>query len=213
MSPPPTTHRVVVLRLHAGGESFRRIDFLSASAGALLCLQRIPRSGAPKDSPDLFDSAEAGVDVPRDGGPAFLREYRLLRRRGTLGSSYRALRDASAWGGFLAANAPHLADAGAIHALAERTFDAFAAHPGASALILLKGLYLLARDEGYPVKESWWPGLAPDLRAPVREILSAPVPEPAVPEKIASAERASAAFLQWLSRETDLVVPGADGRG
>jgi hypothetical protein len=208
MSPSASTHRVLVLRIGAPGESFRRLDLLSAFAGALLCLQRIPRSGAPKDSPDLFDSAEAAVDRPRTGtGPAFLREYRLLRRRAAIGGSYRALRDASAWCAFIAANAPHLAEPGAVLALAERTLDAFEERPAASGLVLLKGLYLLARDEGYPARESWWAGLPPDLRDPVRDILNAPLPEAPDPASSAAAEKAVESFRAWLAGETDLVVP------
>ena len=50
-----------------------------------------------------------------------------------------------------------------LFTLTERAFDAFAAGK-APDVVLLKSVYLLLKDEGYPVRESWWPTLRADLR-------------------------------------------------
>lgn len=211
MSAPASTHRSLLLRLAATSESFQKLELLSPSAGAVVCLRRIAKKGPQKENPDLFDTADIEIETAKQGSMAFLRDYRIAERRSSIGTSYTALRDASAYGAFLADNVPHLEDAEALFELAERTLDAFAARKGASAVVLLKGLYLIVRHEGYAVRESWWAGLPRRLKGPARELLNAPAPEAenwsAASETIC--RDAITALLDWVDRETDLIVAQA----
>lgn len=208
MSALPSSHRTLLLRLAFTSEAFQKLELLSPSAGALVCLRRITKKGPQKENPDLFDTADVGIETAKQGGIAFLRDYRLVRRRTAIGSSYGALRDASLYGAFLADNVPHLEDAEALFLLAERTVDAFAERAGASAVVLLKGLYLIVRHEGYAVRESWWAGLPGRLKGPVRDCLNTPVSDVGNADTERLCLEASALLLDWIGRETDLAVPG-----
>lgn len=201
------THTVLVLRKEPSGESFLKLHLLGSELGCQLCLKRVAtKNRSTKAAPDLFDTAEVRLDTSKYGTAQFIAEYQVVRRRNEIGLSYRTLQLASSLSKLLIANGSHMADLPALYQLAERSMNAFADRLEPS-VVFLKGLFLLLKEEGYPVRESWWPDLPSHIRGPVRELLREPSPASLTPELRGSCEAATQNLLHWLRRETDLTFP------
>lgn len=204
----PEPHRVLILMKAPSGESFLKLHLLGPELGCALCLKRVSsKKQSQKAAPDLFDTAEIQLDTAKSGTAQFVGEYEVTRRRSEIGLNYRALSYASDFSNLLIANGSHLADLHLLYQLAERSLDAFAAQLEPS-VVYLKSVYLLLKDEGYPVRESWWPQIPNELRSTVRELLSKPSPRSISPEIRQSCETTIKNLQHWLRRESDLTLPG-----
>jgi recombinational DNA repair protein (RecF pathway) len=206
MSGPTSTERALLLRHGPSGESFLKLDLLSAESGTLVCLKRISKKQPHRGAPDLFDTARIELETGRQGNVRFVRDYHPEIRRNRIGQSYARLQHAAAYSGLLLLNAAHMPDTATLFALAERTFDAFESGR-ASDIVLLKGLFLILRDEGYPVNESWWPQVPPALRDSARALLNQPIPESPEPPALEACRQLQDHLCQWLRRETELILP------
>ena len=203
----PEPHTVLVLRKEPSGESFLKLHLLGPELGCVLCLRRVSsKKQSHKAAPDLFDTAEVQLDAAKTGTAQFVGDYQVIRRRSDIGLSYRALRYASDFSNLLIANGSHMADLHLLHQLAEKSMDAFAAQLEPS-VVYLKSVYLLLKDEGYPVRESWWPQIPEGPRSTIRELLSKPSPRSISPEIRESCEAAIKNLLHWLRRESDFTLP------
>ncbi|MGB1127928.1 MAG: hypothetical protein ACPG3X_06130 [Opitutales bacterium] len=201
--------RSLVLRKEASGESFLKLHLLSPEKGIQLCLKRVSFKGsAAKPSPDLFDTAEVQLDTSKHGTAQFVSDYQLMHRRSEIGRRYRSLRYASEFCNLLILNGTHMADLPALYQLAENSLNAFAERSTAE-VVYLKSLYLLLKDEGYPVRESWWPQLPSALRAQTRDLLQQPAPDDISKALQADCEASTRNLLNWLRRESDLMLPEA----
>lgn len=185
----------LVLGLEPYGEGFLRLTLLGREHGLQTVLLRQSRQKSP---PDLFDCLEVQWQQRSAGGPGFAGEFRLLRRFENLGLSWAALKAASAHARIIVDNAAHLEDPAPIHDLTLRLLENLqaGAPPG---LASLKALYLLARSEGFPVKEAWLARLTPDLRRRTIAALQASLAAQASPD----ADEALASLRHWLQREAD----------
>lgn len=200
-------HRVLVLRKEPSGESFLKLHLLGPELGCALCLKRVSsKKQSLKAVPDLFDTADVQLDTAKSGTTQFVAEYQVTRRRSEIGLSYRSLRYASDFSNLLILNGSHLPDLDLLHQLAEKSMDAFAAQLEPS-VVYLKSLYLLLKDEGYPVRESWWPRIPAAQRSTTRELLAQPSPRSISPEIRLSCEATIQNLLHWLRRESDLTLP------
>ncbi len=206
MSQPAASEQALVLSLAPSGESYQKITALSAESGCFLCLKRASKKNPLKNAPDLFDTAEIEIETARNGNTRFVRDYRTLHRRCQLGTSYRTLRCASEFVKLIARNAPLMGDYPLLFQLTEQSLDAFAERPHPE-IVHLKSLYRLLQAEGYPVRESWWPQLAADLKTPAVELLNQPTPEEASEEKLQTALALTESICKWLQQETDFVLP------
>ncbi len=203
------SHRVLVLRKEFSGESFLKLHLLGPELGCQLCLKRLAtRKPSLKAAPDLFDSAEVQLEGSRPATAQFVGDYQIIRRRDAIGLNYRALQYASHLSQLLVDNGGQMADLPALHQLAERSLDAFAARRE-PPVVFLKSIYLLLKDEGYPVRELWWPQLPDRLREVTRQLLAQPSPASLQAEDKSICEAAVNNLLHWLRRETDLSL--ADG--
>ena len=135
-----------------------------------------------------------------------MREYRLVRRHAALGADYARLTLACRLANLLAKN-PHPPESWpAIHALASRAFAAIADRPHPETAYF-KCLWLLARDEGLPVKEDFFVRLRPGerdlavllLNTPLAGITGEAAPKPLVAGLVSSLE-------QWLVSEAHFVI-------
>lgn len=205
------THKALVLSLAPVGESFLKLNLLSPEAGAIHCLKRISKKKPlPSGIPDLFDTAE--IDLEHSGrngtGPAFLRDYRPLRRRPAIGHNYRTLEAASEFCTLLVKNAPYMGDPAALHSLTEESLDAFARH-SAPSIVLLKSLYLLLKAEGYPVRESWWPQVPAPWKTTAKHLLNRPVSDADKTDRTAlpMCQAVTQNLYGWMRRETELILP------
>ncbi|MGZ0657334.1 hypothetical protein ACWPKO_03260 [Coraliomargarita sp. W4R53] len=202
----PEQEEALVLKTEPSGESFLKLHLLTAESGIFLCLKRITKKAGTSTTPDLFDHAAIILEKSQQGTMRFVKEYALIQRREKIGQSYHSLRNASRLSQLLVTNAPHMPESERLFDLTARSFDAFA-DGKAPEIVLLKSLYLLLKDEGYPVRESWWPTLPLDLREQAKHILREPSPMRLEKGAKASCERIELHLNQWMRYETDLIIP------
>lgn len=200
-------HRVLLLRKEPSGESYLKLHLIGPELGCRLCLKRVStKKQSTKAAPDLFDSADVQVETSKQGTALFVGDYEVRQRRSEIGMNYRALHYASALSNLLVRNASHIEDLPALFQLAERSMDTFAAGLEPS-VVYLKSVYLLLKDEGYAVRESWWPQMPATLRSTTRDLLRQPSPEKLKPEARTQCEASIAHLHNWLRAETDLSLP------
>lgn len=197
----------LVLRRDAAGERHLRLMLLDPRHGVTALLYRPQsKSGTAMVTPDLFDEAEVFPDTPRGepGKIAFVKEYRLIRRRPGLAKQYTRLATACRLASLLADN-PHPPESWpALHALASTALDALESRP-APEVTLLKFLWKLARDEGWPVREHWAQALPGPLAESLRTLLATPL-DAVAPASIPAAVELTTRLEQWLAREAHYVV-------
>jgi recombinational DNA repair protein (RecF pathway) len=202
----PEQEKALVLKTEPSGESFLKLHLLTAESGIFLCLKRLSKKPGTSTTPDLFDQAAILLETSQQGTMRFVKEYQLTRRREKIGQSYHSLRNASRLSQLLVANAAHMPESEWLFELATRAFDAFA-EGKSPEVVLLKSLYLILKDEGYPVREAWWPTLHDDLRTQASQILREPAPARLEKSAIESCERIEKHLTLWMRHHTDLIVP------
>lgn len=179
-----TEARLLARHPHAGDHQV--LTCFSAADGLFTALLRPPspsRHDAPP-APDLFDQLALQLARPRGAGesaPWFVRELRILQRHPALGRDYATLAAASRLARFVTRNPVPAESRAAVHDLLARAFAALARPATRPDLVLLKGFYLLARDEGLPVREDWLPTLTAPDRELVRSALALPADSPDAP--------------------------------
>ena len=149
------------------GESSLYIEAFSGRLGALSMMKRI---SAKKTSalPDIFDDIEASLNPSSSGDLKFVGGFEIRRRRTAIASDYGAFEDAAAIAGVVRRNGRHIEDTARLSARLRRSLDAIDAGMPSQA-VRLKFLYLLVRDEGYPVREDF--GFQSALSRYARKIL------------------------------------------
>ncbi len=174
-----------VLLKRPPSDAFQAFSLFSAEHGVLLIHQRVSRrggtaatkpgkSGAMSTPLDLFDEVSLRLESSNQGSTWFVQESRLITRHPDLGRSYDTLRHASALAALVARNPVHEDSRAAVADLLRTAFASFAA--GARPdLVWFKSLYLFARDEGYPVKQQWFPTLPATDRDDVATLLNRPL--------------------------------------
>ncbi len=202
----PEQEEALVLKTEPSGESFLKLHVLTAESGIFLCMKRISKKAGTSTTPDLFDQAAIYLETSQQGTMRFVKEYQLIHRRETIGQNYRSLRSASRFSQLLVSNAAHMPESKVLFELTARALDAFAGGKVAE-VVLLKSLYLLLKDEGYPVRESWWPTLRADLGEAARRILREPAPTQIDGAGRELCERIEQQLTQWMRHQTDLIVP------
>jgi hypothetical protein len=105
-----------------------------------------------------------------------VKEARLITRCAGIGRSYDALRLASALASLIARNPVDEDSRAGVAELLRTAFAAFGsvARPD---IVYFKSLYRFARDEGYPLKQHWFPTLPLSDRAEVALLLNRPLLE------------------------------------
>ena len=202
----PEHEEALVLKTEPSGESFIKLYVLTVESGIFLCMKRVSKKANSSTIPDLFDTAVILLETSQQGTMRFVKEYQLRQRREVIGQNYRSLRSASRLSQLLVANASHMPESKWLFTLTERAFDAFAAGK-APDVVLLKSVYLLLKDEGYPVRESWWPTLRADLRETAKRLLSKPSPAHIDKAEQKTCESIEQDLIQWMRHQTDLIVP------
>jgi hypothetical protein len=173
---PLQTEGFVLLKRPAT-DAFQGFTFFSGEHGVLLVMQRIARKATGASlSLDLFDEASLLLESSNEGRTWFVKETRLITRAEGIGRSYEALRQASALAALVARNPVHEEGRHQVAMLLRTAFAAFAT-ASRPDVVFLKSLYCFARDEGYPLKEQWFPTLAQADREAVAQLLNRPLIE------------------------------------
>jgi hypothetical protein len=136
---------------------------------------------------DLFDEVALMLESSNQGQTWFVKEARLLIRQPGLGHSYDTLQAAAALAQLITRNSVHEESRAKVYALLREAFAALAASARPD-IVYLKSLYRFARDEGYPIKEHWFPALPASDRDATAILLNQPASEqttePALVSKI-----------------------------
>lgn len=206
------TTAFILAKQPSGSDSFEQLTVFSAGDGVLLILARIPKSTKPasarrSSSPgsegrlDLFDEAELWLESSNQGRTWFIKEHRLVQRYDGIGRSYEALSAAAALGKLLARNPVPDESRKAVVDLLRTTFTALATG-GRPDVVWLKALYCLLRDEGYPVKQQWWPQLGDSDRDLAAHLLNQPLA--AQTANLAAVAKITRRLEDWVLAETEL---------
>lgn len=166
-----------VLLKRPPADSFQAFTLFSAAHGNLSVLQRIAKKAATTSPPlDLFDEASLLLESSNQGRTWFVKEARVQHRHAEIGRSYETLRLASTLAALIARNSVHEESRATVAGLLRTAFAAFAidARPD---IVYFKSLYRFARDEGYPLKQQWFPTLATADRTAVAALLNQPLAE------------------------------------
>lgn len=195
------TTAFVLTRQPSGSDAFEQLTGFAADQGVLHCLRR-QASGKSATSPlDLFDEAELWLESSNQGRTWFIKEHRLIQRHDGIGRSYEALRSAAALGTLLARNPVPDESREAVAALLRTSFAALAGG-GRPDIVWLKALYCLLRDEGYPVKQQWWPQLPEADRDQAAHLLNQPLA--AQTADSTTVARITRRLEDWVRGETEI---------
>lgn len=204
------TTAFILAKQPSGSDSFEQLTVFSSEHGLLHCLQRSPpanpvvkrRPSAPRSEGrlDLFDEAELWLESSNQGRTWFIKEPRIVQRHEGIGRSYEALRAAAALATLISRNPVPDESRLEVAALLRASLDALAAG-GRPDITWLKALYCFLRDEGYPVKQQWWPQLAADRDA-AAQLLNQPLA--AQTAEAATVTRITGRLEEWVRAETEI---------
>ena len=193
-----------VLLKRPAADSFQSFNVFSASNGLLLVLQRIgKKSGGTSTTLDLFDEVSLQLESSNQGRTWFIKEVRLIRRHAEIGRSYEALKMASALATLIARNTVDEDSRPAVAELLRGALAAFGTTPRPD-IVYLKSVYRFARDEGYPMKQQWFPTLPADDRREVAALLNRPLIEQTTPP--ATVARLLRRLEEYLRGHTEILI-------
>jgi hypothetical protein len=193
-----------VLMKRPPADTFQSFTIFSAEHGALLALQRVAKkTSATMAALDLFDEASLLLESSNQGRTWFIKEARLTTRFVDIGRSYDALRLASALAALVARNPVPEESREPVAQLLRTAFAAFA-NGVRPDIVYFKSLYRFARDEGYPLKQQWFPTLPSSDRAEVAVLLNRPLAEQSLgAEAVARLQRR---LEEYLRGHTEVLV-------
>lgn len=175
MAGPTLTTDALVLAKRPPSDAFQTFTVFSSEHGPLLVLQRLSKKTAANTvALDLFDEVSLSLENNSQGQAWFVKEARLLTRHSGLGRSYEVLQAASDLARLLARNSVHEESRAKVYTLFSEALAALAGTERPD-IVYLKSLYRFARDEGYPVKEHWFPALPAADRENAVTLLNQPV--------------------------------------
>ena len=186
------------------GESNLKLSHLTRENGYTNASKKISKKLSDKAQPDLFDTATIKLATGYQGKSFFVKDYTPLKRRDSIPKDYHRFHTACRFTNIISINGIWLEDSHHTYRLTEQSMDAFnnCTH---SDIKYLKSLYLLIRQEGYPVREDWQETLSSTQRKNLCYFLSQPleklnnIPVETVPPIIQSLER-------WTRYETSLQI-------
>lgn len=198
---PLQTTAFILARQPSGSDTFEQLTAFSAEHGILHLLRRLKQTKTAATPLDLFDEAEFWLESSSQGRTWFIKEHRHIHRHEGIGRSYDTLKAAAAIGSLLARNPVPDESREAVAGLLRTSFDALATG-GRPEIVWLKTLYCLLRDEGYPVKQQWWPGLQEADRDTAAQLLNQPLAaQTAEPAQVARIVRR---LEDWVAAETEI---------
>lgn len=196
------TTAFILAKQLSGSDTFEQLTAYAGEHGTLACLWRSAKKKTPTTgSLDLFDEAELWLESSNQGRTWFIKEHRLVRRHDGIGRSYAALRAASLLATLVSRNAVPEESRDSIMQLLRSSLAALAAG-GRPDITWVKTLYCFLRDEGYPVKQQWWPSLPEADRDLAAHLLNQPLA--AQTADAATVNRLSRRLEEWVSAETEI---------
>jgi hypothetical protein len=185
-------------------DAFQLFTLFSPEHGSLTALQRISKKPGTSGTPlDLFDEASLLLESSNQGRTWFIKEASLTTRHTDIGRSYDALRLASRLATLIARNTVHEESRAAVASLLRTALSAFGSSPRPD-IVYFKSLYRFARDEGYPLKEQWFPTLPSTDRTDVATLLNQPLAAQTATAPIVA--RLEARLEEYLRGHTEILI-------
>jgi len=196
------TSAFILFRQPSGSDAFEQLTVFSSENGTLHCLRRVIQGKATASTPlDLFDETELSLESTNQGRTWFIKEHRLIQRHEGIGRSYEALKAAAAFATLISRNAVPDESREPITALLRNSFTALGTG-GRPDIVWLKALYSFLRDEGYPVKQDWWPQLQAADRDLAAHLLNQPLA--AQTAEAANVTKITRRLEEWIKAETEI---------
>jgi hypothetical protein len=195
------TTAFILAKQLSGSDTFEQLTAYAGEHGTLLCLLRTAKKTSTSGSLDLFDETELALESSNQGRTWFIKEHRLVQRHDGIGRSYATLRAASLLATLISRNAVPEESRASIMTLLRTSLGALA-NGGRPDITWLKTLYCFLRDEGYPVKQQWWPDLPAADRELVAHLLNQPLA--AQTADAATVNRLTVRLQTWVSTETEI---------
>ncbi len=203
MAGPTINTAAHILQKAPPKETFQPLTAYSGEFGALRVLHRVPRKPSPTYVPlDLFDHVALTLEQG-NGHTWFVKEARLLQRHTGIGQRYARLQHASAFTALIARNSVPEETREAVDQLLHTALTAFASADRPD-IVGFKCLYCFARDEGYPLKQEWFPTLPLEERTQVTALLNRPLAEQTLPVNAVSLLQRR--MEDYLKGHTDILV-------
>lgn len=198
--------RAIVLSQTISGDSFHKLQLLSVEAGLFLAMQRHSQKQHTAHRPVIFDTAEIEIQTKSGSQVSFIQSYELIQRRDAIGKNYRSLEAAAKFARLILHNSIAFHSTDTIYALVDKSLNAFAAQKSPDH-VYFKALYLLLKQEGYPVRESWYAGLNATSQATVAVILRQAAPTAGSQDL--HCQQISETLSEWMQQHTDFKRPPA----
>ena len=195
------TTAFILAKQLSGSDKFEQLTAFSGEHGVLHCLRRVTQAKSASTPLDLFDEAELWLESSNQGRTWFVKEHRFVERHTGIGRSYDTLRAAAAFTKLLTRNPVSDESRPVVAGLLRSSFAALAAG-GRPDIVWLKTLYSFLRDEGYPVKQQWWPQLPAAGRDVAAVLLNQPLAtQTAGMDAVADITRR---LEDWVQAETEI---------
>ncbi len=190
-----------ILNKEARGESSLYISAFSDTLGLFAIMKRASSKGTSR-LPDIFDDITGNATSKTSDSVKFLGEFEILESRRGIALNYDAFSQASAICKCLLRNGRHLENSAEISQILRRALDTIA--KGAPAKIArLKFMYLLAKNEGYPVKEDFYASLSNERANLFANIIKTPTNQ--CVDFADKSEEILDIFLKWIYARTDIL--------
>lgn len=194
----------IILHREFSGENFLRFELFCPIHGKVTCLNRLSTKKPNHYLPDLFDVANIHLTSPRQGTLFFLKTFHPILRHHNIPKNYSTFYYASYWIKIISMNLTYIDNLQYAFALTQKTLNAFdlSSQPHAT---YFKALYLLARHEGYPVKEDWLSQLPSAMFKNALSLLKNPLETQVL--SIPIIESLIHHIHSWISQTTDILLP------
>jgi recombinational DNA repair protein (RecF pathway) len=198
------TEAVVLARRPTAADGWQALTLFAPDHGLLLGMQRVQKkASASQVQLDLFDEAALTLESSNQGRTWFVREARISKRHTAIGRSYAALQGASILAGLIARNPvppESRANAAALLRTGLSAFD----ESNNPEIVTFKCMYRFARDEGYPVKQEWFPSLPLADRELAAGMLNRPLAEQTV--SVEETVRLRRSLEDYLRERTEILL-------
>ena len=196
------TSAFILSRQPSGSDAFEQLTAFSSEHGTLHCLRRVAQGKSTASTPlDIFDETELSLESTNQGRTWFIKEHRLIQRHEGIGRSYEALKAEAAFATLISRNAVPDESREPITELLRNTFTALSTG-GRPDIVWLKALYSFLRDEGYPVKQQWWPQLPAADRDLAAHLLNQPLA--AQTADVPAVTKITRRLEEWIKSETEI---------
>ena len=202
-----TDHGCLLRKADSGENHILLALFLRETGLKYALARKFAKAQAGHLLPDLFEFGDFVIEQKDPARPAFLKDYQPALRFPEIARDYQRLKAASQLARFFERNLLHMESFASAWQLLRRTLEAIAVQPLPDAA-LLKALFLMARDEGYPVVSNWLHHKPEAERNAIASVLRNPLADLAGSVDPKLPETWVADLYRFLEYHTDLLPPG-----